>query len=488
MQSPRPAWTAVELPYMPSMTLHIPFDNSYARLPDRFFVRQPPVPVSAPRLLALNEPLARELGLDPAQLSSPEGVAMLAGNAVPEGAEPLAQAYAGHQFGGWNPQLGDGRAILLGEVVDSAGQRRDIQLKGSGRTPFSRMGDGRAWVGPVLREFVVSEAMHAMGVPTTRALSATATGETIRRERAYPGAVLARVASSHIRVGTFQYFYARRDMEALAALTDHVIARHYPQAQGAMGLLRAVVDRQARLVAHWMALGFIHGVMNTDNMAVSGETIDYGPCAFMDEYHPDKVFSSIDAYGRYAYRMQPQVAAWNLAQLATALLPLMGEEAAIPEATEVVQGFAEIYGAEWTRHFAGKLGLSPDDPDAQPLATRLLDQMAATWADFTLTFRALSEGTGVPDLLATQPEFQAWRQEWEAKSPDRAAMRRVNPAIINRNHRVEAMIQAAVEGDLGPLEELRAALANPFEPDARFDHLRTPPQEEEKVVQTFCGT
>ncbi|WP_210527534.1 protein adenylyltransferase SelO [Rubellimicrobium arenae] len=470
------------------MTLHIAFDNSYARLPDRFYVRQAPVPVAEPRLLALNEPLARDLGLDPAALGSPEGIAMLAGNAVPEGAEPLAQAYAGHQFGGWNPQLGDGRAILLGEVVDQSGQRRDIQLKGAGRTPFSRMGDGRAWVGPVLREFVVSEAMHAMGVPTTRALSAVATGETIRRERAYPGAVLARVASSHIRVGTFQYFYARNDMEALVALTEHVLQRHYPGVEGAMGLLRAVVDRQARLVAQWMSLGFIHGVMNTDNMAVSGETIDYGPCAFMDAYHPDTVFSSIDAYGRYAYRQQPQVAAWNLAQLATALLPLMGNEAAIPEATEVVQGLAGIYAEEWTRRFAAKLGLDPADPDVQPLATRLLDQMAATWADFTLTFRALAEDGEVPADLAAQPAFQDWRRDWEAKSPDRDAMRAANPAIIPRNHRVEAMIQAAVAGDLAPLDELREALARPFDSDSRFDHLRVPPQEEERVVQTFCGT
>ncbi|TNC52783.1 YdiU family protein [Rubellimicrobium rubrum] len=470
------------------MTLHIPFDNSYARLPDRFFVRQAPVPVTAPRLLAFNEPLAEELGLDPAALASPEGLAMLAGNAVPEGAEPLAQAYAGHQFGGWNPQLGDGRAILLGEVMDRGGRRRDIQLKGAGRTPFSRMGDGRAWVGPVLREFVVSEAMHAMGVPTTRALSAVATGETIRRERAYPGAVLARVASSHIRVGTFQYFYARNDMEALVALTEHVLQRHYPEADGAMGLLRAVVDRQARLVAQWMSLGFIHGVMNTDNMAVSGETIDYGPCAFMDAYHPDTVFSSIDAHGRYAYRQQPQVAAWNLAQLATALLPLMGNEAAIPEATEVVQGLAGTYAEEWTRRFAAKLGLSAEDPDVQPLATRLLDQMAATGADFTITFRALAEGAEAPVDLAAQLAYQEWLNDWEAKNPDRTAMRRANPAIIPRNHRVEAMIEAAVAGDLGPLEELRAALADPFEPDARFDHLRSSPEEDEKVLQTFCGT
>jgi uncharacterized protein YdiU (UPF0061 family) len=255
-----------------------------------------------------------------------------------------------------------------------------------------------------------------------------------------------------------------------------------------MGFLRAVTERQARLVAHWMAVGFIHGVMNTDNMAISGETIDYGPCAFMDEYHPDKVFSSIDSYGRYAYRQQPQVAAWNLAQLATALLPLMGDEAAIPEATEVVQGFAATYAEEWTRRFATKLGLDPEDPEVQPLATRLLDQMAATWADFTLTFRALSGDGELPADLVAQPAFAEWQREWEARGPDRAAMRRAIPAIIPRNHRVEAMIQAAVAEDLGPLEELRAALADPFEPDARFDHLRSPPQEEEKVLQTFCGT
>jgi serine/tyrosine/threonine adenylyltransferase len=315
----------------------IHFDNSYARMPQGFFARVSPTPVSEPSLMALNEGLARRLGLDEAWLASPEGVAMLAGNAVPAGAEPIAQAYAGHQFGGFVPQLGDGRAVLLGEVVAPDGARFDIQLKGSGPTPFSRRGDGRAWVGPVLREYIVSEFMHAMGVPTTRALAAVATGERVWREDALPGAVLTRVASSHIRVGTFEYFAVRGQEDALAALTDHVVARHYPAANGPLSLLDHVIARQAETIAHWMALGFIHGVMNTDNMSVSGETIDYGPCAFMDVYHPDTVFSSIDRGGRYAWSQQPQIAVWNLAQLATCLVPLMGErEAAIEAATKSV--------------------------------------------------------------------------------------------------------------------------------------------------------
>ncbi|MBS0564210.1 MAG: YdiU family protein, partial [Proteobacteria bacterium] len=290
----------------------IRFDNSYARLPDRFFVRQAPVPVAAPALIAVNEDLARRLGLDPAALASDP--ALLTGNRLPEGAEPIAQAYAGHQFGGWVPQLGDGRALLLGEVIAPDGARFDLALKGSGQTAFSRRGDGRAWVGPVIREYILSEAMSALGVPTTRALAAATTGETILREGPRPGAVLMRVASSHIRVGTFQYFAARQDRDALAALVAHVIARHYPQADRPLALMGAVMERQARLIARWMALGFIHGVMNTDNMAVSGETIDYGPCAFMDGYDPRKVYSSIDQFGRYAYGNQPNIALWNLAQ------------------------------------------------------------------------------------------------------------------------------------------------------------------------------
>ena len=469
------------------MTLHIPFDNSYARLPGRLFARTAPMPVGEPRLLALNEALALDLRIDPAALASPAGLAVLAGNAVPHGAEPLAQAYAGHQFGGWNPRLGDGRAILLGEVVDRAGRRRDVQLKGAGRTPFSRSGDGRAWMGPVLREFVVSEAMHALGIPTTRALAAVAAGETVLRERPLPGAVLTRVAASHVRVGTFQYLMAQGDREGLEALTAHVIARHFPEAPGPMGLLRAATAAQARLVAAWMAVGFVHGVMNTDNMAVSGETIDYGPCAFLDGYHPDTVFSSIDVQGRYAYAQQPNVAAWNLAQLATALLPIMGGEDAIPEATEVVRGFAPAIEAAWAERFAAKLGLDRGDPRAAPMAASLLDAMAATGADFTVTFRALSGDGEVPSVLAALPAFEDWARTWEEAGPDRAAMRRTNPAVIPRNHRIEAMIVAAVAGDLAPLEALRRSLATPFDAGAD-DPLRLPPKADEAVTQTFCGT
>ncbi|MDH5799051.1 MAG: YdiU family protein, partial [Paracoccaceae bacterium] len=334
----------------------IAFQNSFARLPERFFARQAPVPVHAPELVALNEPLACDLGIDPDWLRSPEGVAVLAGNTTPEGAEPLAQAYAGHQFGGWVPQLGDGRAVLLGEVVDAAGRRRDIQLKGSGRTPFSRNGDGRAWLGPVLREFLVSEAMAALGIPTTRSLAAVKTGELVQRESSLPGAVLTRVASSHIRVGTFQYFAARQDTEALQALTDHVIQRHYPNAGDALGLLRCVVAAQAGLVARWMGVGFIHGVMNTDNMSIAGETIDYGPCAFLDAYDPMKVFSSIDHFGRYAFSRQPDVAAWNLAQFASCLLPLMGEkDSAIQVATAAVHEFPALFEAAYLAEYRAKL-------------------------------------------------------------------------------------------------------------------------------------
>jgi uncharacterized protein YdiU (UPF0061 family) len=473
------------------MTLSIPFDNSYARLPERFFARQAPVPVPAPRLLVLNATLAQELGLDPEAMAGPEGVEVLAGNRIAPGSDPLAQAYAGHQFGGWVPQLGDGRAVLLGEVVGRDGVRRDLQLKGAGRTPFSRGGDGRAWMGPVLREYVVSEAMHALGLPTTRALAAVATGETVLRETALPGAVLTRVASSHIRVGTFQYFVARGDVEALRALADHAIARHYPEAGDALGLLKAVIAAQARLVAGWMSVGFIHGVMNTDNMAISGETIDYGPCAFMDAYDPGQVFSSIDRFGRYAYANQPQVAVWNLAQLASSLLPLMGGEAAIPAATEAVEGFADLYAAAWSQRFRAKLGLPGAERTGDcGLAHRLLEQMAAAGADFTVTFRALAEGTAVP-ALDGRDDFAAWQRDWQGRVGDveaaRTAMRAANPAVIPRNHRVEAMIQAAVAGDMGPFHALADALARPF--DAPAGHpLRQPPAPDERVCRTFCGT
>uniref|UniRef100_UPI003F6A9517 protein adenylyltransferase SelO n=1 Tax=Roseicyclus sp. TaxID=1914329 RepID=UPI003F6A9517 len=365
------------------MTAHFPFDNSYARLPERFFTRQAPATVATPRLIALNHALADRLGItlpdDPAEIAR-----IFSGNALPEGADPLAQVYAGHQFGGWSPQLGDGRAILLGEVLAPDGARFDIQLKGSGRTPYSRMGDGRAWLGPVLREYIISEAMAALGVPTTRALAAVSTGEVVLRERPLPGAVFTRVAASHIRIGTFQYFAARRDSAALQALCDHTIARHYPKADGPLGLLNAVIDAQARLVARWMGLGFIHGVMNTDNMTLSGETIDYGPCAFMDDYHPDRVFSSIDQFGRYAYANQPQIAVWNLAQLATALLQLIPDrEAGIDAFTDAINGFSDRFDTAWDSVLRAKMGLAAEDESDGDLARSLLAIMAENGADFT---------------------------------------------------------------------------------------------------------
>ncbi|WP_226780979.1 protein adenylyltransferase SelO [Oceaniglobus trochenteri] len=468
------------------------FDNSYARLPDRFFTRMAPTPVARPGLVRLNRSLAGDLGLDPEALSTPAGVAVLAGNAVPEGAAPLAQVYAGHQFGGWSPQLGDGRALLLGELTGPFG-RVDLQLKGSGPTPYSRSGDGRAWLGPVLREYIVSEAMHALGLPTTRALAAVTTGEAVIRERRYPGAVLTRVAKSHIRVGTFQYFAARQDTEALAALTDHVIARHYPGAEGPLGLLNAVVDAQAALIAGWMSVGFVHGVMNTDNMSVAGETIDYGPCAFLDAYHPDTAFSSIDQFGRYAYSRQPDIAVWNLAQLATSLLPLMGErEAAIARATEAVHRFPEVFGRHWLALFRAKLGLATPQEDDGDLIQALLDRMAHGQADFTNTFRRL----GRPEAREqfTDPAaHDTWAEVWQARlaqegtsiAEARARIERANPAIIPRNHRVEQAIAAALGDDFAPFHRLTEALQQPFTENKELDR---PPAQGEAVTQTFCGT
>lgn len=470
------------------------FDNSYARLPETFYARLPPEPVRAPRLIALNRALAAQLGLDAEWLESPEGLAMLAGNAMPAGAEPIAQAYAGHQFGGWSPQLGDGRAILLGEVVSPDGARVDLQLKGAGRTPFSRRGDGRAWLGPVLREYVLSEAMAVLGVPTTRALAAVATGEVVVRDAmGRPGAVLTRVAASHIRVGTFQYFAARGDTAALQLLTAHTIARHYPGAQGALGLLGAVVAAQAELIAQWMALGFIHGVMNTDNMAVSGETIDYGPCAFMDAYHPQKVFSSIDQYGRYAYANQPQVAVWNLAQLASSLLPLIegSEDAAIEAATEVLNGFVPAYQAAWLFRMGRKIGIAEAEEADRALIESLLSRMAVERADFTRSFRGLLTGAARDEF--TEPAaFDTWEPEWRARlmreADPVAVMAAANPVRIPRNHRVEEMIAAAVEGDFGPFTQLQAALAAPFDPAPEFAPYEAAPWPEEVVHRTFCGT
>lgn len=466
----------------------IRFDNSYARLPAGFFARVHPTPVTAPRLLALNLPMAERLGLDTEWLSGPGGLAMLAGNALPEGADPIAQAYAGHQFGGFVPQLGDGRAVLLGEVLAQDGARFDIQLKGSGQTPFSRRGDGRAWLGPVLREYLVSEFMAAMEVPTTRALAAVATGETVWREDAMPGAVLTRVAASHIRVGTFQYFAVRGQTDALGALTDHVIARHYPQADSPLSLLDQVVARQADTIARWMALGFIHGVMNTDNMAVSGETIDYGPCAFMDGYHPDTVFSSIDRNGRYAWAQQPQIAVWNLAQLATCLIPLIGErESAIDAATRSVHGFAPLYQSAWLRQFGAKLGLSAEAEGVQPLAEGLLAIMASQRADFTRVFAGLASGAA-RDEFVDRAAFDDWARGWQDHGPDPALMARANPLRHPRNHRIEAAITAAVAGDLGPFRQLFEALTHPREARDDWQHLSDAPLATELVHQTFCGT
>jgi uncharacterized protein YdiU (UPF0061 family) len=364
------------------MTIHLPFDNSYARLPKQFFAAVEPTPVDKPRLIRLNRDLAEELGLDPDWLASPEGVEVLAGNRIPGGAQPIATAYAGHQFGSFVPQLGDGRAILLGEVVDRQGRRRDIQLKGSGPTPFSRRGDGRAALGPVLREYLVSEAMAVMGLPTTRALAATLTGETVARETFLPGAVLTRVAASHIRVGTFQYFAARQDVAALRHLADHVIARHYPDAaasgQPYHALLEGVIGRQAELIARWLLIGFIHGVMNTDNMSIAGETIDYGPCAFMDTYHPGTVFSSIDYQGRYAYANQPKIGLWNLARLAETLLPLLTENAddAVAQAQSLLEGYGPRFEAIYRSGLRHKLGLSTEMDGDIELAQELLEAMA----------------------------------------------------------------------------------------------------------------
>jgi uncharacterized protein YdiU (UPF0061 family) len=483
-----------------TMTL-FPFDNTYARLPERFFTRTRPTPVAAPRLIRLNTALADELGLDAGALAGESGAAVFAGNVVPENAEPIAMAYAGHQFGTFVPQLGDGRAVLLGEVVDRNGVRRDIQLKGSGRTPWSRGGDGRAAVGPVLREYVVSEAMAALGIRTTRSLAAITTGQPVIREEVVPGAVLTRVASSHIRVGTFQYFASRGDVEGARLLADHVIARHYPDAAGAEqpyhALLAAVVDAQAALIASWLLVGFIHGVMNTDNMSIAGETIDYGPCAFMDEYDPATVFSSIDLGGRYAYGNQPGIGAWNLTRLAECLLPLLSpdENAAIAEAQETLSAYPAAFERRYHAGLRRKLGLTTEQDDDLTLAQDLLKTMHANKADFTLTFRALCDATAGndADAVALREWLPRWRRrlEQEPIDPDAraAAMREVNPAYIPRNHRVEAVIRAAVdEDDFGPFEELVTVLSRPYDEQPEFAEYARPPLEDQRVLQTFCGT
>jgi uncharacterized protein YdiU (UPF0061 family) len=492
------------------MTVHFPFQNTYTALPANFFARVVPTPVAAPRLIKLNRPLAVHLGLDPDRLSSSEGAEILAGKRVPEGADPIAMAYAGHQFGQFVPQLGDGRAILLGEVIDADGIRRDIQLKGSGPTPFSRRGDGRAALGPVLREYIVSEAMAALGVPTTRSLAAVMTGESVLRETPLPGAVLTRVASSHIRVGTFQYFGARGDTEGVRRLADHAIVRHYPDLTNAERpyhrLLEDVIARQAELVARWLLVGFIHGVMNTDNTSISGETIDYGPCAFLDQYDPAKVFSSIDEFGRYAYANQPRIALWNLTRLAECLLPLLSDtpDKAIEEAQSALNEFAEIFNSAYKVGLRNKLGLFTAHDQDQMLAQDLLDAMAKNQADFTLTFRRLSNAAldpanddGVRQLFAEPAAYDEWAVRWRQRLVEepqdgatrRTAMRSVNPAFIPRNHRVEAVIQAAVNSDdFAPFEDLLTALSKPYQDQPEYAGYAEPPRPHECVLRTFCGT
>ncbi|MBW8298346.1 MAG: YdiU family protein [Hydrogenophaga sp.] len=484
------------------------FDNSYTRLPERFYRPASPTVARAPLLIRFNAALAEELNLDFARASDEDLAAIFSGNSLPEGAAAIAMAYAGHQFGNFVPQLGDGRAILMGEVVDRDGQRRDIQLKGAGVTPFSRNGDGRAALGPVLREYLVSEAMHALGIPTTRALAAVLTGEAVHRETKLPGAVLTRVAASHIRIGTFQFFAARGDAEAIRTLADHVISRHYPELESVeqpyLALVNAVAARQADLVARWLSVGFIHGVMNTDNMAVSGETIDFGPCAFLDEYDPRKVFSSIDQRGRYAYANQPGIAQWNLARFAETLLPLLtsSEEESVAAANAALAEFGRLFQSRWLDLFRAKLGLAGEAEGDLDLVNSLLKLMQDGEADFTRTFRALGKvagGAGDPVLEAEFADpigVDDWLRRWRLRlegdprtmGERQAAMEAVNPAVIPRNHRIEEAIQAGLAGDFTVFERLHAALQNPYAEIPEFAAYQEKPAVEERVERTFCGT
>ena len=485
--------------------------SDYASLPGSFHAPMAPLPVPRPRLFALNAELADRLGLNFSSGSEAELADLFSGNAVPDGARPVAMAYAGHQFGNFVPQLGDGRAVLLGELRDAEGQLVDVHLKGAGATPFSRGGDGRSALGPVIREYLVSEAMHALGVPTTRSLAAVTTGEVVHREQPKPGGILARLARSHVRVGTFQYFAARRDLESLQRLVDHVIERLYPEAAGAErpveAMLTAVVEAQARLVARWLSLGFVHGVMNTDNMSIAGETIDYGPCAFMEAFDPAAVWSSIDRRGRYAYSNQPPIAQWNLARLAETLLPLIdpdNEAAAIERATDLLQRFAPAFEAAWLDGMRAKLGLVRPGDDDGALIQGLLDAMHAAEADFTLTFRHLADvaedagdAEGFRAAMKRPDALDGWLVQWRARlaseqrDPGDVAegLRAVNPALVPRNHRVEAAIRAAEDqNDFSVFERLHEAWKRPFAPRPEDADLMRPAAVEERVTVTFCGT
>jgi len=474
------------------------FDNTYARLPSGLFSSAVPVQVRAPRVAILNHRLAEELGLNLRDLPESEAAALLAGQTLPDGSQPIAQAYAGHQFGGFTI-LGDGRAILLGEHCTPDGRRYDIQFKGSGPTPYSRGGDGRAALGPMLREYIISEAMHALGIPTTQSLAVVTSGEKVWRDRPLPGAVLTRVAASHIRVGTFQYLAARGDDVNLRILADYTIARHYTelteQPQTYLAFLRAVIDRQASLIARWQQVGFVHGVMNTDNMAISGETIDYGPCAFLDAYHEEMVFSSIDEGGRYAYGNQPRIAQWNLVRFAETILPLIDAvpENAIALATEAINEYSDLYMRYWLDGMRLKLGLATEEPEDVELVRSLLGWMQATGADFTITFRGLRNGESAN--LADE-QFRAWHARWQSRL-DRenrpreevyAAMDRINPAVISRNHHVEAALAAAENDDWSVLHELLSALATPYDAGIASAKFCDPAPPGSRRYRTFCGT
>lgn len=478
------------------------FDNSYSRLPEAFYKSTNPIPVKSPQLVILNGSLAKSLGLNIQALQSEDGIAVFAGNKIPEGASPLAQAYAGHQFGHFT-MLGDGRAVLLGEQITTENERMDIQLKGPGRTPFSRGGDGRAALGPMLREYIISEAMHALGIPTTRSLAVVTTGEPVYRETVLPGAILTRVAASHIRVGTFQYAARFGTVEDLKALADYTINRHYPEIEDDdnkyLSFLKEVINRQATLIAKWQLVGFIHGVMNTDNMAISGETIDYGPCAFMDEYSPATVFSSIDREGRYAYGNQPYIAVWNLARFAESLLSLLHEnqDEAVKLAEETLSGYGALFEGAWLTGMRAKLGMFHEEEQDEALVKELLQLMEKHRADYTNTFRALTFGTQKDSALFEGPEFTQWHEKWQArldrqqesKEVSHELMRKSNPSVIPRNHRVEEALEAAVEqGDFSVLDKLLQMISNPYANSPEQEEYCTLPEPSGRPYQTFCGT
>ena len=482
-------------------SFHLDLENSYTELPDLFFTKQTPTPVHKPEIVIFNQKLADQVGLNFSQRSKEEMAKLLSGNLVPEGIEPFAQAYAGHQFGNFT-MLGDGRALMLGEYLTPSGQRLDLQFKGSGRTPYSRGGDGRAALGPMLREYIISEAMHYLGIATTRSLAVVTTGETVNREKELPGAILTRIASSHIRVGTLEFASLHEDKSIIQALLDYLIDRHFPEIKEMnnqpLALLEAMIAQQAELITQWMRVGFIHGVMNTDNMALSGETIDYGPCAFMDSFDPATVFSSIDRNGRYSYSNQPYIAQWNLARLAESLIPLIHQEReeAIGMAENALNAFEEVYKCKWLAMMGSKLGLLEAKKEDEKLITELLDWMHQSSADFTNTFRDLCKPEFPMEEAYKSENFQNWYTRWQLRlkteeqelDASLALMRSVNPAVIPRNHKVEEALQASEEGDLNPFHNLLKAIEEPYQGGEHLKPYQAPPEPTEKVYQTFCGT